>query len=142
MKYFSEKLNTMYSTIEALEKAEKDYDKKQQAAVKSTNEASNEKRKLAAAVESAEQRLADAYAYYDDNIAQCKKIQEEANKQIAEKLDPAKKRVKEAEKLKYDALVEFNNKYGAYTTTVTGKRAYDEFQRTCSWVNELFDSLF
>lgn len=142
MKYFSEKLNKTYDTVEALESAEKEYDEKQKSIAEANNKISNEKRKLAAAVESAEQHLADAYAYYDDTITQCKKIQEEANKQIAEKLDPAKKRVKEAEKRKYDALVEFNNKYGAYTTTVTGKRAYDEFQRTCSWMNELFDSLF
>lgn len=142
MKYFSEKLNKTYDTVEALELAEKEYEEKQNALAKATNEVSNEKRKLATAVEAAEKNLADAYAHYDTTIEECKKIQEEANKKITEKLSPAKKLVKEAEKRKYDALVAFNNKYGVYTTTYTGKKAYDEFKRTCAWMDEIFNALF
>ena len=71
-----------------------------------------------------------------------KKFRKKQNKQITEKLSPAKKLVKEAEKRKYDALVAFNNKYGVYTTTYTGKKAYDEFKRTCAWMDEIFNALF
>ena len=56
MKYFSEKLNKTYDTVEALELAEKEYEEKQNALAKANNEVSNEKKKLATAVEAADRK--------------------------------------------------------------------------------------
>ena len=45
--------------------------------------------------------------------------------------------VKKAETAKRDAILKFNEKFGAYSKTYTGERAEREFERITDYFNDL-----
>lgn len=132
MKYFSEKLNKTYDTVEALEEAEKTAEEKALSV-------SAEKKALSKNIESAEEALDKAYQDYDIAKEEAQKVINEAYDKAKEILTPAKEAVQEAQKAKYNAISEFSDKYGCYTTVLTGSKAYDEFKRTVDIFNRMTD---
>lgn len=122
MKYLSELLNKTFDSVEALETAEAAAQEKELAKT-------NEKKAMAKKVEETEQALEQAYADYDRAKDEVAKIVDEANAKIAEILNPAKQAIKDAQKERYDAIVDFSKKYGKYSVIYTGDRAFQEMQR-------------
>lgn len=144
MKFYSEKLNELFDTLEALEAAEN----KKTAKAKKTlrvDEAVKEdkpvepevptRKQLAAAVDAADEAVKEAYVKY----AEAKSAVEELSKKYLEEIDnilePAKKAVKDAEQNRYEAIRRFNDSYGAYQVTYTGAKAADEFMKAISSIN-------
>lgn len=149
MKYYSEKLDKMFDTIEALREEEsKVAIKKKKVAtqepVKTEENVSNapSKKQLAAAVEVADEALKEAYSNYESAKT---KVEELSKKYLAEVnniLEPAQKAVKDAEKNRYEAIRRFNDSYGAYQVTYTGARAADEMMKAISNINNRANKLF
>ena len=148
MKYYSEKLDKVFDTPEALEEAESavctcnkvddnfkneklgDTEKKDLNKIPS-------KKQLAADVDDADAKVKDAYAEYE--VA--KKQIEELSKTYLESVDAilttAKEAVKKAEEERYEATRKFNNYYGAYQTVLTGDRAAKEMIRAINEINSI-----
>ena len=148
MKYYSEKLDKVFDTSEALEEAE--------SAVYTSNKVDDNfknekladtekkdldkipsKKQLAADVDDADAKVKDAYAEYE--VA--KKQIEELSKTYLESVDailtPAKEAVKKAEEERYAAIRKFNTYYGAYQTVLTGDRAAKEMIRAINEINSI-----
>ena len=135
-----------YNTVEECSKADEEFDKQQEQKALIETEAKNalskKKKEMATAIQDAEDEVSAALTAYD-------KAKEEANKLIAEAKEKAKTVLKEAEtkydeaiNKRYEAIKDFNNEFGAYTTTYTGKRAREEYDRAMRKINRWFDSFF
>ena len=148
MKYYSEKLDKVFDTPEALEEAESavctcnkvdDNFKNEKLADTEKKDLDKipSKKQLAADVDDADARVKDAYAEYE--VA--KKQIEELSKTYLESVDailtPAKEAVKKAEEERYEAIRKFNNYYGAYQTVLTGDRAAKEMIRAINEINSI-----
>ena len=142
MKFYSEKLSKLYETEAELKTAEEKYEKqlqeKKEAEEKRKNEIVNEKKALAKAVDEADACVDAARENYKKVKAEPVKIIEEAYEKAEKLLEPAENAVQEAQKTKYNAVVEFNKKYGPYTESYTGDKAYNEFKKTSEWFDDLF----
>lgn len=135
MKYYSEKLDTMFDTPKALRAAEAAAEKEspesptvENAETVATPQAPT-KKQLAADVAAAEDVLKKAYTEYDLAKKKATERYEAYLREVAAILDPAKKAVKDAEQAKYDAINRFNKAFGPYQVVYTGSRAADEFLR-------------
>lgn len=152
MKYYSDKLDQVFDTPEALEEAEAavctcnkvddNFDDKnlKNLASKTKDTEVNKipsKKQLAADVDAADAKVKDAYAEYE--VA--KKQIEELSKTYLESVDailtPAKEAVKKAEEERYSAIRKFNTYYGAYQTVLTGDRAAQEMIRAINEINSI-----
>lgn len=146
MKFYSEILNKLFDSEEEVKTAEDSYRKEQEEKeAKKKAEAlavSKEKKELALAIDEAESNLNKAYDEYEEAKAEVKKILDESNKQMLEIITPAKKKIEEAQKAKFKAIADFNSKFGVYTTQYSGDRAYKEFNRAKSWINDMFDKIW
>lgn len=146
MKYYSEILKSLFETERECESAEEEYLKKQQKeeAEKKAKAAlvSKEKKELSDAVDLAEANLSKAYENYDLVKEEVRKIIEESNKKALDILNPAKEAIKAAQKEKYTAISNFNKKYGTYTAQYTGDKAYKEFKRSLSWLEDYLNTLW
>ena len=67
-----------------------------------------------------------------------KTLSKEYLKQVDSILEPAKKKVKDAQQKKYEAIKAFNEKFGPFRTIYTGQKAIDEFSR----INKLADDFW
>lgn len=148
MKYYSEKLDEVFDTPEALEEAESAIctcnnvddnfknEKLGDTEEKDLNKVPS-KKQLAADVDAADAKVKDAYAEYE--VA--KKQIEELSKTYLESVDailtPAKEAVKKAEEERYAAIRKFNSYYGAYQTVLTGDRAAKEMIRAINEINSI-----
>lgn len=151
MKYYSEKLDQVFDTPEALEDAE-------DAAMCSCNKVDDDfddknlnkcdckckeevkaptKKQLAADVDAAEEKLKEAYAEYDVAKAQVEELSKTYLESVEAILTPAKEAVKSAEQARYDAIRRFNESFGAYQTVLTGDRAAKEMIRAINEINSM-----
>lgn len=135
MKYYSEILKKNFDTVEACNAAEKEC---QELQTKQTNE----KKTLAKAVQDAEAKVDTAYKNIDAVTEKAKELSDKYLKELNEMLDPAKAALKEAQAERVNAIREFNNKFGVYTTHYTGDKAVDEFTRTTRMLNEFCKRFF
>lgn len=147
MKYYSEKLNEMFDTPEALEAAEKAVasKKKKKAAVEEKPVENTEvatRKQLAADVESAEEKVKTAYADYETAKAKVEELSKEYLAAVDAILEPAKKAVKDAEKARYEAIKKFNENFGAYQVTYTGGRAAEEMVKAINNINARANKIF
>ena len=146
MKIYSEILNKMFDTEDECVKAEEEYQieqERKEAEKKAAVQAvSKEKKELASAVELAEEALNKAYDEYEIAKEEARKIMEESNKQMLEILNPARDKIKQAQKEKYNAISNFNKKFGLYTAQYTGEKALKEFRRASSWLTDVFNQFF
>lgn len=135
-----------YSTVEECVKADEEFDKQQEqkalAETEKKNALSKKKKEMANAIQAAEDEVALSLTAYD-------KAKEEANKLVSEAKEKAKEVLKEAEKKyeeaigkRYEAIKDFNEEFGAYTTVYTGNKALEEYNKAVRRMNRWFDSFF
>lgn len=155
MKYYSEKLDKAFDTEKDCLKAEKEFeDQKKKDSLNETQDkecyknkeerslVSKEKKELADKITQAEKQLDEANKEYSVAQDRAAEIVEKANKEVKQILEEAKNKVKEAERVRRDALLDFNTKFGPYTTHYTGQRAIDEFNKALDRFNEPIYDLF
>lgn len=151
--FYSELLNKYFDDEKECHKAELEFQvAKEQAEKKKQEEAkalevkkaeiSKEKKVMADAIQEAETELNEAYANLKIAKEQVQKILEESNKQMDAILKPAKEAVREAENKKFNAICEFNKKFGVYTKVYNGDKALEEFNRNRLFFNEIFNDFF
>ena len=131
MKYYSETLKKLFDSEEGLKAAEKAFEEKN-----TQNE--NTKKELSHKIENAEKAVDAAYKEYEEARKYAAKLMEESNREIIRILDEAKANITEAEKLRADAIVEFNQRFGTYRANYTGERAQRESERVQKMVDDIF----
>lgn len=145
MKFYSEKLDEMFDTLEALEAAEKSTKKKKKAAVTEKDAEQPEtttRKQLANDVEAADEAVKAAYASYESAKAQAEELSKQYLAQIDAILEPAKKAIKDAEQKRYEAIKKFNDNFGAYQVTYTGARAAEEMIKAMNNINARANRMF
>lgn len=147
MKYYSELTNKTYNTEDECLNAEASFKKEQKriqdeiakavAEKKAKEEAIQaNKKELAKSIEEATKEVEEATSIYNAAKEKAKGILNEANKKANAILEAASDKVKEAEHKRYEAISAFNKKFGPYTTTLTGTKAADEYNKTIKAMNE------
>ena len=135
MKYYSEELKRFYDTEESLlADEEKARQKKESAKVT--------KAKYAKAIEDAEAVIEKATKDYDKAVAEVVELQKEYDAKVKEIMDPAVDALVNAKKARAEAITAFNDKYGVYTTTYTGKQALKEFDKFTKEFDKVFNNPF
>ena len=150
MKFYSEKLNQIFDTPEELQAAEaatKSTVKKKKAAATPAEKPVESpeaitRKQLAADVESAEQSVKAAYADYEAAKVKAEELSKQYLAQVDAILEPAKKAIKDAEQKRYQAIKNFNEKFGAYQVTYTGARAADEMIKAMNSINSQANRIF
>lgn len=145
MKFYSEKLDKLFDTPEELQAAETSKKKKKVVAEQSIVDETATvptRKELATAVEAAEERVKQAYADYETARGKAEELSKKYLEEINAILDPAQKSVKEAERLRYEAIRNFNDSYGAYQVTYTGAKAADEMMKAINNINSRASKLF
>lgn len=142
MKYYSDVTQKVYDTEEELNKAEEEIKTLEEEKEKKSALVSKEKKELANKIDVAEDTLNAAYKDLDLAREKAKDVQREALKQIENILRPAEEAVKNAQAERLDAIREFNQKYGVFTTTLTGQKAADEMSRVWRSFDKLFSDFF
>ena len=159
MKYYSELLDEMFDSEEELNKAESEKVKPEGEWEPSEEEINEKpekkddlkkemtsKKELADAVEKSDEALKEAYALYDVAKERVQKLSSDYLREVDSIMKEAKSRVEEAEINKYNAIKDFNDKYGVYKTSYTGAKAAEEYNRVLkslaerrSWIKSIFD---
>ena len=146
MKFYSEKLDKLFDTEDALKLAESDAMKSKKAkksnnnvvikeTVKTETSSVPSKKQLAAEVDAAYEGVRKAYAEYEAVKLKVEELSKTYLEEINALLEPAKKAVKDAEKTHYEAIRKFNDSYGAYQVTYTGARAAEEMAKAMNNIN-------
>ena len=143
MKFYSEKLDMMFDSPEALLEAEQGASTKSKKRKKAVAEEVSQvvepavptKKELAMAVERADEHLKEAYAHYESAKEAAKDLSKKYLEEVNNILLPAQEAVKNAEQARYQAIRKFNESYGAYQVTYTGARAADEMMKAISNIN-------
>ena len=144
MKYYSEKLDRLFDTPEALaeeEKANELLQKKVECGPKETETKQPSRKQLAAYVDKAEEDLRVAQSEYELAKQKVEVLSKAYLDEVNAIIEPAKQKVKEATANKYAAIKEFNEKYGVYRKVYTGDKAADEMARSLKQFN-LLDNYF
>lgn len=136
MRYYSDKLKKLFENEKDLTTAEKEFDETLEKKEKDT------KKEMAKAIEKANSEIDDARENYAKVYKEADELVKKARKEAEELLSPAKEKIEEAQKKKYDAVKAFNDKYGTYTVSYTGEKAYNEFKRNSDWFNYMFNKFF
>lgn len=142
MKYYSEKLDKIFTTEEELTEAETLATKKEEEKKNNELVTKRQKKLLARRIDEAEEALSTAYTEYHKVAREANKVIEEAKQKAKEMLKPAEEAVKEAEKNKWKALTDFNEKYGSYTKVYTGNEALKQLNESINFFNSIFDNLW
>lgn len=146
MKFYSDVLNKFFETAEECTEAEETYALQKQEIEKQKKEKqaliSKDKKELSDAIKLAEDDLSKAYENYDFAKEEARKILEESNQKILDLLNPAEAEIKKCQKARYDAISNFNKKYGAYTVQYTGDKAFQELKRASNWFDDFFKGFF
>jgi hypothetical protein len=116
-----------FTTIKACAEAEAEVD----ALRKQLDEKnlSKQKKDAADAIDLADKKVRDAYDNYEKVKTEVKKILEESNEKMTSLINTATTTIREAEKERRDAILNYTNKFGTYQKVYTGNRATEEFQR-------------
>lgn len=139
MKYYSEKLDKMFDSEDDLFKAEEEKAENELAVEKEKTALSKAKKAEAEKVQLADKEVDEA----QENL---KKVREEAQTLIRKVNQEAEVMLKEAyaklsksQENRFNALKEFNEKFGPYKTYYTGEKAYNEFQKALSYFDNMFN---
>lgn len=122
MKYYSETLERFFDDEKSLVEAE---------AARKAEETKNAETKkiLANRIKTAETKLDEANKHLDDITLECDKLIKECNEKVDKMLKEAQNSVASAKKARYEAIENFNKKFGTYTTSYTGEQAQKEWDR-------------
>ncbi len=135
MKYYSEKLNKFYDSVDECTKAEEEEDLKQ-------SNISKQKKELSKAIEDADNKLKEANKLYHIAQDKAKEILEKSNKEIHDILDVAEENVKKAEEEKLNAIIKFNKEFGSYKVALTNEDAMDAFDRSFERFDKTIKNIF
>lgn len=126
MKYYSEKLNKTFDTAEECRKAELDFDnaqlsKEMEEVAKDVEKKSKskEKKELVKKIEAASESVKAAKDEYQKAREKAAKILEYSNREIEKLLNAAEDKVREAKKAEFEAIAEFNERFGPYVRQYT-----------------------
>ena len=100
------------------------------------------KAKLAKLIEDADKELEAAYKELETAETKVKELQKEYDLKVDELMDPVLAKIKECNKNRASAIKEFNDRFGAYTTTYTGNKALNEFIKFENVVKNFFKRLY
>lgn len=131
MKFYSEELKQFFDTEE---KCLAEEEKARVAA----EEKKVTKAKLAKAVEDADRALDNAYESLEKAKAEVEKLQKEYDAKVDAIMNPVKDHLKLMQRQRADAIKQFNDKFGVYTTTYTGNKALNEMIK----MDKIFDNIF
>lgn len=131
MKFYSEELKKFFDTEEqCLSEEEK--------ARVAAEEKKVTKAKLAKAVEDADKALDNAYECLEEAKKKVAELQKEYDEKVDAIMNPARDLIKECTENRANAIKEFNDTFGVYTTTYTGNKALNEMLK----MNKVFDNFF
>ena len=131
MKFYSEKLDKVFDTTDELVAAETQAEHEAEEAKAAERALSKEKKVLADAVQQAEEEVAKAQEEFN-------RVRKEAYTECKAKILEASKALSEKQETRYQALKAFNEKYGPYTKTYTGEKAYNEFKKAIDYFDDFF----
>ena len=135
MKFYSEELKKFFDTEEqCLAEEEK--------ARVAAEEKKVTKAKLAKAIEDAEKDLDEAYAGLEEAKKKVAELQKEYDEKVDAIMNPARDLIKECIKTRAEAIKEFNDKFGVYTTTYAGNKALNEFAKMASTIDQLWKKFY
>ena len=130
----------VYETVRACMEADKAFDeaqaKEKVLAETKKNALSARKKEKAAAIQKAEEGVSLAQAELDKAKEEAKKIIEEAQDKARAMIKASSDKYREASELKYKEIAEFNKEFGTYTTTYTGQKALEEYNRVTKQWND------
>lgn len=143
MKYYSEVLDDKFDTEEELLKAEEEYKTLQQSKKEKADKeralVSKEKKASADIIKKAEDEVSVAQEKFNAAKKEAQEILDEARKQAEDIIRSSSKELSVAQEKRYRALRDFNEKFGPYTVSYTGEKAYNEFKKAVDYFNDLFD---
>lgn len=131
MKFYSEELKKFFDTEEQCI-AEEERSRVEAEEKKVT------KAKLAKAIEEADKALDNAYEDLKNAKLEVEKLQQEYDEKVDSIMNPVREHLKLMQKERADAIKEFNEKFGVYTTTYTGNEALNEMLK----MDKIFDNFF
>lgn len=133
-----------YETVEECVKAEKALDEaeaaKEKALAEKKNAISVRKKEKAAAIQKAEDALNLASTELDKTREDARKLVEEAQEKARAMIKEASAKYRVASEARYKAISDFNKEFGTYTTTYTGQKALEEYNRAVRHFNDFFDN--
>ncbi len=135
MRYYSDELKRCFDTEEQCLAEE---EKARQAA----EEKKVTKAKLAKAVEDADKALDKSYECLELAKQQVAELQKEYDEQVDAIMNPVLELIKECAKNRADAIKEFNDKFGVYTTTYTGNKALNEMLKMNKAINQFWKRFY
>lgn len=142
MKYYSELLDKLFDSDEALVKAENDFNDQLLKKEEDKKQISKEKKELSQKIEEAEAALDAAYENYEKAKAKVVELKKETDQKCQDIIKEAKLQLKAAQDCKYARVQSFNEKYGPYSVSYTGDRALKEMNRHLSWFDDLINSFW
>ena len=135
MKFYSEELKRFFDTEEQClaeeEKARVEAEEKKVT-----------KAKLAKVVEDAEKDLDNAYEGLKIAEEKVAELQKEYDAKVDAIMTPAHDRIKECAKARAEAIKQFNDKFGVYTTTYNGNKAIQELDKLDSMINQFWKRFY
>lgn len=116
MKY-SDELNKLIEQVEKMKADEEEKHREEEKKVVEEREKqrAETKKQLVKRIEAAETELSNSYDRLEETKKECKKILEESNAKMKTMLDKAQNDVKQANKVRLDAIADYNKQYGTYT---------------------------
>ena len=133
--FYSETLNKYFDSEEECikqELIERNKNEIKQKSISVEEQKAASRKQAAKVVESAERAVSQAY----DEL---KKAEDKARVAYKNIVNPAKEKLQKAEKQRLEAIIDFNKKFGVYTKRYTGQEANDEFLRTLTHIEDLFN---
>jgi Asp/Glu/hydantoin racemase len=100
------------------------------------------KAKLAKAVEDTEKDLDNAYEGLKIAEEKVAELQKEYDAKVDAIMTPAHDRIKECAKARAEAIKQFNDKFGVYTTTYSGNKALNEFAKIDDMINQFWKRFY
>lgn len=135
-----------YETVDECIKADEAFDKALIAKEKEESEKkislSTRKKEKAAAIQAADDALALAQTELDKAREEGRKLIEDAQAEAKKLIKEAAGKVRVASDKKYEAISDFNKEFGTYTTTYTGQKALEEYNRMTRHFNDILDNIF
>jgi len=135
MRFYSDELKRFFETEEECLSAE------EQARV-AAEEKKVTKAKLAKAVEDADKALDKAYENLKLAEEQVAKLQKEYDDKVDAIMTPAHDEIKACAKARAEAIKDFNDNFGAYTTTYSGNKAIQELDKLDSMINQFWKRFY
>ena len=142
MKYYSELTKHTYDTEEECVSAETKFAEEEARKKEEASNLSKEKKELAKLIDVADTELDNVYHQYNKAREEANKIISDAQAEADKVIKEASEKVKAAQQKRYDAISNFNKKFGVYTAHYDGDKALQELRRSTEWINNIFRNFF